>query len=354
MSRFAYRLMRQMALNNHRAIGYTWHILENQANYMINLPNDSFFQTVQPAQPDCEVEMLAGLTQAAGEAETGWDKTAIVNIYVALKSKPLAILTGPKQTGKIELIRRLAQVLTESDNRQYQMMAGHPWSFEKSENVALFTEAQMRFNTDKLLSMVEEAWQPENTRRVFIACITRISPAELLSFFTEVAFQIRNGYFGHLGDIHFSKPVPFPPNLFLIGTMDTSSFDWWDNDLLSETTIIQLASSSMFACPAEDGIAPLDERVFLHSCVRTRQAAFCRVHAILKKFHQPLRPLLIIESLLQAHGVLLSNQVIEDAIVYLANSWSWLGNGLFNPEISKKSGDCSRSGNIPDHSAQSV
>lgn len=302
---------------------------------MINLPNYSIIPTLHPAQPDHEVEMITGLSHAAGNAGIGLDKTAIVNFYVALKSKPLAILTGPKQTGKIELIHWLANTLTESDDQRYQMMAGHPWSFEKSENVALFTEAQMRFTTDKLLFMIEEAWHPENAQRVFIACITRISPAELLSFFTEVAFQIRDGKFGHLGDVCFSKPVPFPPNLFLIGTMDTSSFDWWDNDLLSETTIIRLADSSAFACPAEEGIAPLDERVFLNSCVRTRQAAFCRVHAILKKLHQPLRPLLIIETLLKAHGIPLSNQVIEDAIVYLANSWSWLGNGLFNPEISK-------------------
>jgi hypothetical protein len=302
---------------------------------MLNLPNDSTLQIVHPAQLDYELEMITGLSHAAGGAPVGLDKTAVTNMYVALKSKPLAILTGPKQIGKIELIHRLAHNLTESDNQQYQVMAGHPWSFEKSENVALFAEAQMRFTTDKLLAMIEEAWHPENAQRVYIACITRISPAELLSFFTEVAFQIRNGKFGHLGDVSFLNPFPFPRNLFLIGTMDTSSFDWWDQDLLSETTIIQLADSSAFACPAAESFASFDERVFLHSCIRTRQAAYSRVHAILKRLHQPLRPLLIIESLLNAYAVPLSNQVIEDAIIYLANSWSWLGNGLFNPETSK-------------------
>lgn len=302
---------------------------------MLTWTANSNLQTALPTQLDHEVEIIASLTQAAGEAGIGLDRNAIANIYVSLKSKPLAILIGPKLIGKIALIRRLAQFLTESDYRQCQMMAGHPWSFEKSENVALFAEAQMRFNTDKLLSIVEDAWHPENAHRVFIACITRISPAELLSFFTEVALQIRNGQIMQLGDVHFSKSIPFPPNLFIIGTMDTVSFEWWDSDLLSETNIIQLAGSSAFTCPSEDGPVCLDAREFLSSCVRAKQAAYCRIHSILRRLRQPLRPLLMIDALLKAYNVPLSNLAIEDAIIYLANSWSRLGNGLFDPETPK-------------------
>ena len=210
MSRNAYRLTHQMALIIHRLIRYTWQGFDHQANYMINLPNESILQTAHSTQLDHELEMITGLTHPAGGAAISLDNTAIINMYVALKSKPLAILTGPKQTGKIELIHRLAHILTESENRQYQVMAGHPWSFEKSQNVALFTEAQTRFNTDKLLAMVEEAWRPENACRVFIACITRISPAELLSFFTEVAYQIRNRVLRTSRRCTFFEASPIP------------------------------------------------------------------------------------------------------------------------------------------------
>ena len=125
------------------------------------------------------------------------------------------------------------------DCARCQMMVGHPWTFGKSENLAMFTEVHTRNTTEKLLGLIEEAWLPENARRVFIACLTRISPAELLAFFTEVAEQLGHGQLVRLGDLHFSEPIPFPPNLFLIGTMDTLDFDWWDHGLLSKTTIVQ-------------------------------------------------------------------------------------------------------------------
>lgn len=34
-------------------------------------------------------------------------------------------------------------------------MVGHPWSFGNTKNLALFTEAQMRFNTEKLLCLIK-------------------------------------------------------------------------------------------------------------------------------------------------------------------------------------------------------
>jgi hypothetical protein len=51
--------------------------------------------------------------------------------------------------------------------------------------VSFFVEAQTRFNVTKLLAVIEEAWQPENRNREFVACPTHISPAELVGFFLQ-------------------------------------------------------------------------------------------------------------------------------------------------------------------------
>src|SRR3990170_3247405 len=234
---------------------------------MTTLTDNPLQLTGQSVQLDYEIQLLARLSEQAGQIGICFDRTAIANFYVALKSKPLAILTGPVQSGKIALVQCLTHTLMGGDCQQCQVMVGHPWSFGNSENLTLFIEAQMSCNTEKLLGLIEEAWRPENTHRVFIACITRISPAELLSFFTEVAFQLRHGQLMRLGDVHFFEPVPFPHNLFLIGTMDTQNFDWWDRDLLSKTTVVQWPTAGILPCPYQNGIVPTWEGEFLRSRV---------------------------------------------------------------------------------------
>ena len=53
---------------------------------------------------DTEQEIVARLIETAGGAGLQVDPISIVNFYVTLKSKPLAILAGPAQSGKIALV----------------------------------------------------------------------------------------------------------------------------------------------------------------------------------------------------------------------------------------------------------
>ena len=289
-------------------------------------------QTDPVAQPDHETEFVACLLEAAHRNGICFNEAALVNFYVALKSKPMVILTGPGGSGKIPAVQCLSRILM-GDCAQCQLMVGHPWSFEKSENLAMFTEVHARYNTEKLLWLIEEAWLPENARRVFIACLTRISPGELLSFFTEVASQLRHGQLVGLGDVHFSEPVPFPPNLFLIGTMDTQNFDWWDPDLLSKTTIVQWPIAGNLSPASQNGSDQSWEGEFLRSLVRNKQTAYHKIHSILRRQKKPFLPLLQIEALLREHAIPNLHELIDEAMLYLANSWSRLGNGLFDPSI---------------------
>src|SRR3990172_7730118 len=257
---------------------------------------------------------------------------SIVNFYVALKSKPLAILIGPAQSGKIALVQSLAQVLTGGDPLRCQMMVGHAWWAGASREVALFTEAQTRFNTDKILALIEEAWKPENANRVFLACLTRISPAELMGFFSEVAFQLRHGQIMRLPTAHLSEPIPYPPNLFLVGTMDTARLGESDEDLLSMTTIIHWAGSEVEAAWPSSHVEaiPNGESEFLHSLVRDERAARLKLQHVLGKRLPAVWPLIRIETVLRRHGVDLPPSVPGEAMIYLANAWTRRGPGLFD------------------------
>lgn len=296
---------------------------------MKTLTDNPLLLTGQSIQPDYEIQLLARLSEQASQVGIGFDRTDITNFYVALKSKPLAILTGPAHSGKIALVQCLAHTLMGGDCRQCQLMVGHPWSFRNSENLKLFVEAQMSCNTEKFLGLIEEAWRPGNAHKVYIACITRISPAELLSFFTELSYQLRHGQLMRVGDVHFSEPIPFPPNLFLIGTMDTGRFDWWDSDLLANTIVIQTAKMTLPPCKYQNHGAISAEQVFLHSSIRSRQAVYFKIHSILRRQREPLKPLMQIEALLREEVGSFLHRLIDETIVYLANSWSRLGNGLY-------------------------
>jgi len=299
----------------------------------MTIASNPLLQNHPHAQLDGERQTVTRLIRAVAGAGVRADPIAIVNFYVALKSRPLAILAGPAQSGKIALVQSLAQVLTDGDLLRCQMMVGHAWWAGASREVALFTEAQTRFNTDKILALIEEAWKPENANRVFLACLTRISPAELMGFFSEVAFQLRHGQIMRLPTAHLSEPIPYPPNLFLVGTMDTPRLDESDEDLLSMTTIIQWAGSEVkVARPSSHMEATANgESEFLRCLVRDERVARLKLQHVLGKRLPGVWPLIQIETILRRYVVDLPPSVPGEAMIYLANAWTRSGAGLFDP-----------------------
>jgi hypothetical protein len=280
---------------------------------------------------DREAALIASLHETMTGNGVSVSQDDIANFYVALKSKPLAILTGPAQSGKIALVQCLAQSLGEQNGLRVQMITGHPWWAEGSDDIANHTGLHTRFSTEKMLSTIEEAAQPDNAHQVFIACLTRISPAELLSFFTEVAFQLQHGRLMRLGDTHFSEPIPFPSNLRLIGTMDTLAFDWWGDDLLENSTVIQWPPGEIHPGAILNRVVPLEDGEFLRSCIRRRDSAYRKVFPVLRRQREPFYPLLQLGAILKRYITSSQNKLTDEVMIYLANSWSRLGNGLFHP-----------------------
>ncbi len=286
---------------------------------------------------DPELKIITRLIQVTAEVGIQTDPSSIVNLYVALKSKPMAILTGIAQSGKVALVRILAQALIGDDPFRCQMMSGHAWWAGRTGDVALFTDMQTRLNSDKVLNLIEEARQPENVQRVYIACLTRISPAELIGFFSELASQLLCGQVMQLSSVLFTEPMPYPPNLLLIGTMDTPRWDWHDTNLLAKTTIIQWPPTEVRPTTGGSQTTTLlnHESEFLSSCIRDEWSARLKLLRILGKQVHSLRPVLQIADLLKMYDAPLPDSVIRETVVYLANAWSKQGVGLFDPAISR-------------------
>jgi hypothetical protein len=280
---------------------------------------------------DPELKIITHLIRVTAEVGIQTDPVSIVNFYVALKSKPLAILTGIAQSGKVALVRILAQALIGDDPWRCQMMSGHAWWAGQTGNVALFTDIQTRLNSDKVLNLIEEAGRPENARRVYIACLACISPAELTGFFSELACQLQHGQIMQLPSIHLTEPIAYPSNLLLIGTMDTVRLECRDVNLLNKTTIIQWpAVESELSAGRPTSVTPLDhDGEFLLSCIRDESSARLKLLRILGNASS-IRPMLQIADLLERYDAPLPDSVIGETVVYLANAWSKQGVGLFD------------------------
>jgi len=293
----------------------------------------SFSTALPPLGQDVEYQLVARLLQATPAVASQIAPIDLVNLYVALKTKPLALLVGPAQSGKIAALRGLAQVLTDGDPFRCQILIGHPWWAKQSGNIALCTEAQTRLNTHKLIALLEETWQPENAHRLCLAGLTRISPAEVSGYFSEIAAQIQTGAITCLPSVHLDKPIPYPSNLLLVGTMDTADFAWMDEHLLAQATVIRWPTRRGAIMPAPRGpeVSHVSQEASFEALIRNARAARRKLRWILKTPLLALRPLAQMKTLWKNHVDSPASVMLEDVLTYLANAWTAGGRGLFDP-----------------------
>jgi len=179
---------------------------------------------------------------------------------------------------------------------------------------------------------MEEASQPENFSRMYFACLSQISPAELSSCFVEVAYQLSHGEIMRIGDVHFSNPMRYPENMWLLGTIDGLRMVPLDEYLMSEAMIVQPAVVDMKSCAAQSGNNWMGRQAtFLRSCIRSHQAAYHKLQSILSGHGTALVPFLKVVQCLNNHDLSLPSSVLDRCVIYLANAWSIRGQGLFDP-----------------------
>ncbi|OJX40273.1 MAG: hypothetical protein BGO78_14995 [Chloroflexi bacterium 44-23] len=294
---------------------------------MINKPNSQ-------SSPDLELLLIEETINQLEVGHSGYIRNLVINFLIALKSKPFIILTGPPESAKEKLVEDFNNILIGKDTHQYQTMIGHPWWAAKSINVIENIRFQSRFNTFKLELLLEEAVLFHNKNRIFIATMTKISRGELLEYFTETAFQLRHGQIMRLPGSHFFEPIPFPTNLSIIGTLDSSDFSWVDSDLLPQTTILPclfISNSSSRNLKATMNQTSF-QKVLLQSSIRSPQQAFKKILKVTNTLSQALLPFLQITQILRKELSRYAGNFLTEGMIYLANSWSQTGNGLFSKD----------------------
>ena len=294
--------------------------------------NSNTSEIYNPSLNDTEQKVINQTIQLSNASSFHVHPQSITNLFIGLKSRPLTLLVGPSNTGKIASVKNLAKGLIGDDPLRCQMMDGHSWWANQCTDTVQFTEAQTRWNSDKIFELIQEASLPENAQKIYMACLTRISPAELNEFFSEVAFQLQHDQIMRIASIHLSEPIPFPRNFFLIGTMDINQFKWLSDDLISKTSLIHWTSDDSISTNLSTGKDNIDngEKAFLRSCLRNLQAAIQKLYTLLRSQRETFFPLFQTSRVLQKHKILVPNSMFHSAMVYIANSWSAKGTGLFS------------------------
>ncbi|GAB4577375.1 MAG: hypothetical protein Fur0022_01060 [Anaerolineales bacterium] len=252
------------------------------------------------------------------------------NFYVSLKSKPLILLVGPdKNRSKETFVEQVAASWVETPT-QFQRMAGHAWWAAGSAAVCQWSTLQAQFNAEKFFAVVEEACQPENQGRAFFLCLEDLSPAELLAYFSSRSFQAVPGE--RLLDPGLADPIPYPPNLFVIGTMNAARFPGYDGDLLQHTTVIHAPELELM--PSNGASHPVrwleDPKTLLHGRVRDEDTACTRLRYLPGWQTRAMRPALEIAGVMLKQGCSLpTRQMAADVLIYLSNAWSAQSKGLF-------------------------
>lgn len=307
-------------------------VRSSSTNSLMNAATGSSLQLKDFFQSDPEITLVNQLVEAVNEDGCNGGRIAAINFYAALKAKPVAILTGSANSGKLAFVECFARFLMRDASHQCKTMIGHPYWASGSQNVALFTQLQTRFNTEMLLSLIEEAWQPENSDRLFVACMSRISPAEVENYFSLVAYQLEHGELMCLPYAHFSEPIPFPPNLLVVGTLDVTQFGWWDGQLLSHTSVLSWPQGREKANSQPATVPDLSngEGLFLRSSIRTVGKARRKLARILGWRLEGLQPLSRAAAIFEKHTGQFPKLAIDEALIYLANCWSEQGHGLFD------------------------
>jgi 5-methylcytosine-specific restriction enzyme B len=144
-----------------------------------------------------------------------------------LREKKQLILYGPPGTGKTYLAQELAQFLADSTSGDYRLVQFHPsYSYEdffegfRPQKGTVPGTVSFELEDGPLKALVKEA--TKDITRAYVLIIDEINRANLAKVFGELYFLLE--YRNRSVQLQYSPQVDFrlPPNLYLIGTMNTA------------------------------------------------------------------------------------------------------------------------------------
>jgi len=182
-----------------------------------------------PNRPVVEtVPRLAAVTEGLAQ-DLFMDRKDLQEIVDLLQARHQVVLYGPPGTGKTYIAQKLAKHLVGSeDPSRVRLVQFHPsYSYEdffEGYRPSLSESGQPTFELKDgpLRLLAGEASTPENRGNAYVLIIDEMNRANLAKVFGELYFLLE--YRKETVRLQYQPETPFrlPPNLFIIGTMNTA------------------------------------------------------------------------------------------------------------------------------------
>ena len=291
-----------------------------------------------------ETTLLAALEEyALGQGFT-FPPYRLRSYYVALKTKPFAILSGVSGTGKTRLAELFAEAMTGHDPRQFRLLPVRPDWNDSAALLGYHNVLANRYVSTPFLDIARAAGRPENRQRTFFVCLDEMNLARVEHYLADFL----SGLESRSRRIPLHEDVPdlvLPPNLFVTGTVNVDETTHpFSRKVLDRANTLEFDEPpALAALVGGKGVVRLDEELgasparrqelFLASCLGTVGRARERLAQIDPAFpERALASLQAVNDLLYAQRLHFAYRVRDDILLFLAGSFdAETGAGLLLP-----------------------
>ena len=267
--------------------------------------------------------------------------------YVALKTKPFAILSGVSGTGKTRLAEMLAEWITGYAPTQFTLIPVRPDWADSAPLFGYHNVLANRYVSTPFLDMARAAGRPENRARAFFVCLDEMNLARVEYYLADYLSALESR--AHRIPLHEGVPdLILPPNLFVTGTVNVDeTTHTFSRKVLDRANTLDFDDAPVFLTGAgaaskgaalaasEEALTPAERQtLFLHSRLGGVGRARERLSQIDPAF--PGRALDALQSLndrLYPHRLHFAYRVRDDVLGFLAQAFdAQTGHGLLLPD----------------------
>ncbi|MBV9848973.1 MAG: AAA family ATPase [Armatimonadetes bacterium] len=302
-----------------------------------------------PAPVLTESHLLAAMGEYALGQGFVFPPSLLRSYYIALKTKPFAILSGVSGTGKTKLAELFAEALTGHQPAQFRLIPVRPDWADSTPLLGYQNVLANRYVTAPFLDLAREAARPENRQRAYFVCLDEMNLARVEHYLAEYlsALESRTKRVA----LHEGAPdFVLSPNFFVTGTVNVDETTHaFSRKVLDRANTLDFDAAPVLLEGLGDGkgpallsddlcLSPLQRQsLFLSARVANVGRARERLAQLDPKF--PARAL----SLLQAANDRLypprlhfAYRVRDEVLMFLANAFdAETGEGLLRPDPSE-------------------
>ncbi|GAB4444367.1 MAG: hypothetical protein OHK0015_45620 [Chloroflexi bacterium OHK40] len=283
-----------------------------------------------------EQHLVAHLVATLGHVFPRW---LLVTYYISLKTNPFVVITGREGAGKAAFASGVAAALVGQDSGQFLTIGSDSWARRGSQS-SYYRAIHERFGASQFLEILHEAGAPENAGKIYMVLLKGLTLEEL-SVYVNRLLQVDSHGERRLalpGLPEAQRPI-VPPNCLITATLHLPrAATPLDQEVLRHAGQIEFSPEVRFA----QSLPPLPvppvglQRVMLATAGGQRHAR-ARLVAILGRAGlRALGPSPAILRPLLAAGAVLSRQLREDTLAYVANSFDQDGIGLIDPTDARR------------------